>query len=255
MSAGASVFGTGDQVWAAALVFARVGAIVMLIPGVGEQAVPPRVRLTFALLLAFVITPLVSASLPPLPGTVGGLAGHVIREVVIGLMLGALMRILLSTLSVAGELVSLQTTLSMAQTTNPLQAASGTTIATFLGLFGMVLVFSSNLHHAFLAGVLESYRLFAPTKGAPIGDAAELAARTTGQAFALGVQLAGPVIVFALVFNVAVGLVARVMPQFQVFFAAAPLQILLGLALFALTLGSIGLVWIDRYRVFLEAFG
>lgn len=255
MEAGAGVFGTADQVWAAALVFARVGAIVMLIPGIGEQAVPPRVRLSFALLLAFAITPLVSAGLPALPPTMGGVVGHVIREVLIGLMLGGLLRILLSALSVAGELVSLQTTLSMAQTTNPLQAAPGSTIATFLGLFGLVLIFASDLHHLFLSGVLESYRLFEATEAAPVQDAAMLAARTTGQAFSLGVQMAGPVIVFALVFNVAVGLVGRVMPQFQVFFVAAPLQIMLGLAVFALTLGAAGLVWLDEYRVFLKAFG
>ena len=48
--------------------------------------------------------------------------------------------------------------------------------------------------------------------------------------FALGVQLAAPVIVFALVFNIATGLVGRVMPQFQVFFVASPLSVLLGLS-------------------------
>lgn len=253
--AAASILGASDAVWAAALVFARVGAIVMLIPGIGEQAVPPRVRLSFALLLALAIVPMVSGAVPALPATVGGMAGHVIRETLIGLMLGGLMRVLLSALSVAGELVSLQTTLSMAQTTNPLQAAPGSTLATFLGLFGLVLIFASDLHHLFVSALFESYRLFGPAASVPVADAATLAARTTGQAFSLGVQLAGPVIVFALVFNVAVGLVGRVMPQFQVFFVAAPLQILLGLAVFALSLGAVGLVWLDKYRVFLDAFG
>lgn len=250
-----SVLGAPGQVWAAALVFARVGAIVMLMPGIGEQAVPPRVRLSFALLLALAITPMVTGVLPALPSTVGSMAGHVIREVLIGLMLGALMRVLLSALSVAGELVSLQTTLSMAQTTNPMQAMPGSSLATFLGLFGLVLIFASDLHHLFVSGLFESYRLFSPAKAVPVADAAALAARTTGQAFSLGVQLAGPVIVFALIFNVAVGLVGRVMPQFQVFFVAAPLQILLGLAVFALSLGAVGLVWVEKYRVFLETFG
>ena len=67
-------------------------------------------------------------------------------------------------------------------------------------------------------------------------------------------QLAAPVIVFALVFNMASGLVARVMPAFQIFFVASPLSVILGLSIFALSLGVIGTVFIDRYRVLARLF-
>ena len=79
-------------------------------------------------------------------------------------------------------------------------------------------------------------------------DFAYVAAKTVSDSFTLGVQLAAPVMVFALIFNLASGLVARVMPQFQVFFASAPLSVLLGLSVFAMSLGVIGTVFIDRYR-------
>ena len=85
-------------------------------------------------------------------------------------------------------------------------------------------------------------------------DAAALAVRTFGQAFALGLQLSAPVVVFSVVFNVAIGLVGRMMPQFQVFFVATPLHVLFGLSVFALSLGAIGLVWLDRYQAFLRYF-
>ena len=75
------------------------------------------------------------------------------------------------------------------------------------------------------------------------------------QSFTLGVQLAAPVLAFSLIFNLATGLVGRAMPQFQIFFAAAPAQLLLGLSLFALSLGVMGTYWIDRYRGVLQAFG
>jgi flagellar biosynthetic protein FliR len=78
--------------------------------------------------------------------------------------------------------------------------------------------------------------------------------QTVGKSFALGVQLAAPVIVFALVFNIATGLVGRVMPQFQVFFVASPLAVLLGLSIFTLSLGVIGMVWINRYESLLSVF-
>ena len=110
------------QVYAAGLVFLRVGAIVMLMPGVGEGFVPPRIRLAFALLLALCLGPIAQSSLPPIPSTVGDLGGQVLKELIIGLMLGGLLRFFLSALSVAGEVIAIQTTLAFAQTANPIQA-------------------------------------------------------------------------------------------------------------------------------------
>lgn len=243
-----------DQVWAAGLVFSRVGAVIMLMPGIGETSVPPRVRLTFALILSLALTPLMAAKLPHLPPDVAGLVGWVLRETLTGLMIGALLRLMLAALSVAGEIVSLQTTLSFAQTANPLQAQPGTTIASFLGLLGVTLVFATGLHHLFIAALVNSYDLFSTTKRLLVEDAAELAIRTTGQAFLVGVQLSAPVMVFSMVFSAATGLVARAMPQFQIFFAVTPLTVLLGLSVFALSLGVVGLVWIQRYQDVVSVF-
>ena len=247
-------YAASDEIWRAALVFARVGAIVMLIPGIGEAYVPPRVRLSFALLLTLALTPILASGMPGLPPTMGGMFGWILRELIIGLMIGSVMRIFLSTLGVAGEVVALQSTLSFAQTANPLQAQPGTTLAAFLTLLGVVLIFATDLHHLFIAGIAGSYRLITPGEPLILGDAAELAIRTVADSFSLGIQLAAPVIVFALIFNLAAGLVGRVMPQFQIFFAAAPLNILLGLSVFALSLGVLGMVFIDRYRAFLQLF-
>jgi flagellar biosynthetic protein FliR len=243
-----------DQVWAAGLIFARVGSVVMLMPGVGEPAVPPRVRLAFALILSLSLTPLLAAKLPALPADIGGMAGWMIRETITGLMIGALLRVMLGALAVAGEIISLQTTLSFAQTANPLQAQPGTTIASFLGLLGVTLVFATGLHHAFIAAIVNSYDLFSTSRQVMTQDAAELAVRTTSQAFLVGVQLAAPVMVFSLVFTAATGLIARAMPQFQVFFVATPLTVLLGLSVFALSLGVVGLVWIQRYQELVGVF-
>jgi len=239
-------------VYGAGLVFARVGAFAMLMPGVGESSTPPRIRLAFAFLFALVVYPLVRDTLPPIPGTVDGLAMQVVIEILIGVALGAILRLFLSTLAVAGEVVSLQTTLSFAQTTNPLQAQPTVTVGAFLNLIGITLIFATNLHHLFLGAVVHSYTIFQAAKGAPTADFAHLATRMMGESFALGIQLAAPVIVFSMVFNVAAGFIGRAMPQFQVFFVATPLTVLLGLSVFALSLGVFGLVWIDRYRAFVD---
>ena len=247
-------YATADQVWAGALIFARVGAVLMMIPGVGDSWVPPRIRLSLALVVALVLWPLLVGSLPALPETVGGMAGWIIREVLTGLMIGTLLRIMLSAMGTAGEIVSLQTTLSFAQTANPLQAQPGTTLAAFLTLLGVTLIFATDTHHLFIAGLVGSYRVIAPVQPLMLEDFATLAVRTVADSFVLGVQLAAPVLVFALIFNLASGLVGRIMPSFQIFFASAPLSVLLGLSVFTLSLGVIGTVFIDRYRALAERF-
>lgn len=241
-------YATAREVYVAGLVFARVGALVMLMPGLGEAAVPPRVRLSLALLLSLTLFPLVGPSLPAVPETMSAMIGAVIREILIGLMIGAMLKMFFSSLAVAGEIVSLQTTLGFAQTASPMEAQPTTSLSTFLTLMGVTLVFATNLHHLFITAIFGSYSLFVPGRDVPLGDAATLAIQTVAKSFALGVQLAAPVIVFALVFNIATGLIGRLMPQFQVFFVASPLSVIFGLSIFALSLGMLALVWVERYR-------
>jgi flagellar biosynthetic protein FliR len=144
--------------------------------------------------------------------------------------------------------------LAFAQTSNPMQAQPSASITTFLTLTALTLIFVTNLHHSFLLAMAKSYSLFAPLKPLPLQDTVTLAIQTVSQSIALGVQLSAPVIVFSLVLNIATGLVGRVMPQFQIFFVATPLSVLLGLSLLALSVSMIGLIWIQRYESFLGVF-
>jgi flagellar biosynthetic protein FliR len=227
----------------------------MLIPGIGEGFIPPRIRLSLALAMALMLFPVLGASVPPIPAAMSGIAGAVIKETLIGLMIGAILRLFMSSLATAGEVVSIQTTLSFAQTTNPALGQPTATLATFLGLLGIVLIMTTNLHHLFIGAIVKSYTLFPFAKPVMVGDAAQLAIQTVSKSFALGLQLSAPVMAFAFIFNIATGLVGRVMPQFQVFFVATPLNVLLGLSVFALSLGVIGMVWVDRYHDLLRVFG
>lgn len=246
-------YATASQVYAAGLVFARIGAMVMLVPGLGDASVPPRVRLSFALLMAFILTPLVAPSLP-VPSEVSGVAAAVIRETLIGLMIGAILRLMMSALATAGEVISIQTTLGFAQTANPMQAQPSATLSTFISLIGVTLIMTTDLHHLFFGAMVRSFEIFPFTRSLPVGDSVTLAVQTMASSFALGIQLSAPVIVFSVVFNLASGLVGRVMPQFQIFFVASPLAVIFGLSIFALSLGVIGMVFTTRYRELLQVF-
>ena len=248
-------YAAAQQVFVVGLVFARVAAMIMTMPGLGDQPAPARARLAFALLMAFVVAPIVAPTLPPIPPDLSGLAGDVIREVLIGLAIGAILRAFLAAMAIAGEVISISTTLSFAQTANPTMAQQGSTLGSFLALMAVVLIMTTDLHHLFIGAMVRSYTLFPYGHPPSVNDFGQLDLRVVGEAFLLGVQLAAPVLVFSLIFNLATGLVGRAMPQFQIFFAAAPLQILLGLSLFGLSLGVMGVFWVDRYRAVLAAFG
>ncbi|MBS0363850.1 MAG: flagellar type III secretion system protein FliR [Proteobacteria bacterium] len=247
-------FAPAQQVYAAGLIFARLAAIVMLIPGIGETFVPVRIRLSFSLALAFVLFPLIGQTVPAIPADLSGIGGAVIKETLIGVMIGSILRFFMLSLASAGEIMSIQSTLGFSQTANPMQASPSTSIGTFLGLLGLVLIMTTNLHHMFISAIVRSYTIFPFNRDIPLADANTLAVQTVSRSFALGLQLAAPVVAFSLIFNIATGLVGRVMPQFQIYFVTSPLMVLFALSIIALSLGVIGMVWIDHYRDLLAMF-
>ena len=217
------------------LLFSRIGAILMLMPALGEDLIPVRMRLSFALAFTLVVYPLLSPSMPVMPDDVMGIAGLIFHELAIGLILGAIVRITVMATQVAGAIIAFQTGLSSALASDPTQAGiQGAIFGSFLSFLGMVLIFATDLHHMALAATYDSYMVFPLDAPLMFDDAAQLAVRTVGSAFTIGVQMSAPFIVFGLVFNLGAGILARLMPAMQVFFVLMPANIIVGLVLFAL---------------------
>ncbi|ODN68691.1 flagellar biosynthetic protein FliR [Methylobrevis pamukkalensis] len=220
------------------VLFARIGTLVMLMPGLGEQSVPMNVRLALALLLTLVFYPLTAPSLPAgLAENPPALMMAMIREVLVGLGLGLLMRMLMSLTQTAGAIIAQMMGLSFAQSVDPtMGGAQGAILGSFLGVVGITMIFVTDLHHLAIAGLAGSYRVFPPGSFMPIGDMSRMATSTIAGVFVVAVQISAPFIVFGLVFNFALGLLAKLMPQLQVFFLAMPVTIFVGMMLFALLL-------------------
>jgi flagellar biosynthesis protein FliR len=219
------------------LLFARIGTILMLMPALGEDMIPARMRLGFALAFTLVLYPLLSASLPPMPAAFPQTVGFLFHELAIGLILGALVRITVMATQVAGAIIAFQAGLSIAMTADPTQAGiQGAVFGSFLSFLGMVLIFATDLHHVALAAIYDSYMAFPFDAPLMWEDAAQMAIRTVASAFTIGVQMSAPFIVFGLVFNLGSGILARLMPAMQVFFVLMPANVIVGLILFALLL-------------------
>lgn len=236
------------------LAFARVGTLVMLLPGVGERGVPNRVRLGFALLLTLVLLPVARPLLPAASGP-AALVGTLIGEIAVGLVLGLAVRAVMAALQTAGTVVAQQLGLSYAMTLDPTVGSQDAAIANFLTLLGITLVFATDLHHVAISGIAESYRLLPPVGVPAPGDAATLALGAVSRGFALGAKIAAPFIAFAILFNLGLGILSRLMPQMQVFFVGIPLTILIGMLILFASLGVMMAVFLDDLGRFLRGIG
>lgn len=240
----------GVEIWGGLLAFCRIGALLMLLPGFGEPQVSPTIRLAGALLLTLVLAPTLGDSLPPEPANLAAGAGAIVWEALIGLAIGSIARILQSALSIAGQVAGFESGLSFAQTQDPTLNQGGALLGVFYGMLGAAMLFATGLHLLLLRAVASTYTVFPPGAPGPAGDFAEWAVQAVAEAFTLGVRIAAPVILVGMVFRVLGGVMARLIPQIQVYFVALPLNVVLGLGAMALSLGAGTLVWLDRLRLF-----
>ena len=236
------------EVFALMLIFARIGTALILMPGIGESYVSPRIRLLLAGAIAIVVAPVVAPRLPGLPATVGAMALLLGGEIGIGLFIGTVGRVALTSLETAGTLISFQTGLASASIFNPLLSDQGSLVSVLISVVGLVLIFETDLHHLMLRATVDSYSLFVPGALPPIGDFSEMISRLVARSFVIAMQLAAPFLVLSTMIYIALALISRLMPTLQVFFVAMPAQVLVGLALLAVTLSSLMIWFLDSYE-------
>ena len=199
------------------LVLARVGAAVMLLPGLGEAELPSVVRAGLAVALTALLLPGIGPAVPVPPADPLVGAGMVAAELVTGLWLGWLARLLVQALPIAGQIVSYMLGLSNVLQPDPVLGAQSTALARLLGLAAPVLLLASGLYALPIAALAGSYRLIAPGALLPSGDASESVVQGVAQAFALALRLAAPFVLASIVWQIALALLARLVPRLQVY--------------------------------------
>jgi flagellar biosynthetic protein FliR len=217
----------------AVLLFARLGAAVMVMPGLGEEDVPASIRLGLGLGLVVLLLPGLAPSLPAAPDSAGEAVRLIVIEALVGLWLGGLARLVTMAMAVAGQAIALLLGLAQALVPDPALGGLGTATGRLLALAAVVVVLASGLYAIPLRALAESYTLLPPGEPFPAGAGAEAMAAAAGESLALSLRLAAPFVMAAIVINVALGLLSRIAPQVQVYFVAVPGQVLLGLALLA----------------------
>ncbi len=236
------------------LIFARVGTAVTVMPGFSAPYVNMRARLAIALAISFVLGPVLAQQLPGLPATAVGLGVLLAGEMIIGAFLGTLALILIGALHTTGTIIAYVSSMANAFIQDPIAQQQSSLISGFLSTLGILLVFITDMHHLMLAAVIDSYTLFVPGQGLAFGNIAEVIGRRVMDSFALGVQLAAPLIITGFVYYLGLGLLSRLMPAMQVFFIGLPVQIAIQISVFTLTLSTMMLVFLSRFEEGYEVF-
>lgn len=245
-----------DAAWIAALpslafafvlVLSRVGTAVMLLPGVGEMELPGMVRAGFALALTMLLLPAIAPAVPALPSGMAG-AGMIGADLLVGLTLGMLARLPVLALSMTGAVLSYMTGLTSVVQPDPALGGQSAALSRMFGLVASTLVLSTGLYAWPLEALAGSYGVIPPGSVVPVGAVADLVQNAVGASFGLAVRLSGPFILVGLLYQAGLGLLARLVPQLQVFSAAAPGQILGGLAILGSIAAALLAGWSDAVR-------
>ena len=177
---------TPDIVIRVALTFARVGSLVMLFPLIGERVVPPRIRLAFAIFIAILLSPLLQNILPrDMTGKVS-LWVLFFSELMIGLIIGTLVRYVMLIGDVASQFITQALGLSLGEMLNPSLGQSTPALGTFLTLLLIVAFFSLDGHHLVLQALAHSYVALPPQPQIAIDDFNALAIAVVVKSFDTG---------------------------------------------------------------------
>lgn len=223
------------------MVVIRVGCILFLLPIWDSRLIPAQIRIYSILVISLALTPVVAGTLPPFPQNWLSAASLVLRELLLALSLGLVVRFVFSGIQMAGELLGVQMGFGMVTLLDPQSGIPTTLIADLLMLMATVLFLAVDGHHLLLWVLAQSFGEV-PVGGPPMmpGSLLTFMIPLGSLMFQLAVKLVAPILLVLFLTQIAMGLVARTVPQVQVMILAFPVTILLGLVFLSMTLMLIG---------------
>lgn len=235
-----------DLIVPVAAIFARLSIFIYLLPGLGETVISQRIRLVVAVMITWLLVPLITPniSLPELSLATGILL--VAKEAFYGFILGFSFRLMIFALQILGNIVS--QALSISQVLGEgIATEPNTTISTLLMMTGATLLVTLDLHVEAIGLFYNSYEIFPLGSFPNIENVAYWILIKAMEVFSFGVMLALPFIILNFVYNLMLGFLNRAMPQLMVSFVGMPAITGAGLFLLVVSTGSILLFWLQAY--------
>jgi flagellar biosynthetic protein FliR len=230
------------------LVSLRAGCLLYFCPPWDSAFIPAKIRIFSILGLSLALTPVVAPFLPPFPATSSGGIFLVIRELLIGLGFGLVFRFVFAGIEMAGNLIAIQMGFGMATLLDPQTQAQNTLLAELLVLMATLVFLVMNGHHALLRLLAQSYQEVPLDTSISLPGSLFAYVPNMGRLmYSLAVQLLAPVLALLFLTQVALGLVARAVPQIQIMIVGFPLTIAVGLIFLSLTLMVAGPALVDHF--------
>jgi flagellar biosynthetic protein FliR len=223
------------------LVLARAAGLIVGAPFWGSRMVPLPVRIWVSIVLAIATYPLVKIT--ALPGGISLLSVSLalVGETFLGLVLGWMAQMIFAGMRLAGQAIETKSGLGFIQLVDPHEGGSTGIFSAFLEVLAGLVFFAMNGHHLLIQALVASYTVF-PLAGDKFATRLlEGVVGSAGQIFAIGLRVSAPVVIGLLLSDIVLGILARAIPQMNIFMVAQPLQF--GLAIFLLMLSLPALVW------------
>lgn len=228
------------------LIFLRVVTLIGMLPVLDTRGVPVLFKGGLALGMSAALLPALNLAPPPLLGPVPlGLAS--VGEFLLGALMGLSVRLLFTGVQMAGQLAGFQMGFAVANIFDPVSSAQVSLPAQAYNLFATLIFLTVDGHHRLLMALAESFRRVPPAAGVWSGAGAGPFAALAGEMFELSIRVSAPVLVALLLTSIALGIVARTVPQMNVYFVAMPISIAVGLLFMALSLPFVWLVLRDVF--------
>ncbi|HEU5315385.1 MAG TPA: flagellar biosynthetic protein FliR [Chloroflexota bacterium] len=232
-----------QSVWGTfALIACRVGTIMMIVPIFGGRSVPAPLKIGLSLLLSLILLPLSAARGAALPDEMPAFLTLVARELLLGALIGFAVLLVFTALQAAGYIVGLQMGFSLANVVNPLTADHASLVDQFYALLAALVFFSMNGHHALIGAIQQSFDL-APVGRADLGLPPAAVLLGWGRdLFAIAARISLPVIAALLLTDVAMAVIARSVPQLNVFVVGMPAKVAVAFIMLIVTVPITALI-------------
>ena len=208
------------------LIAGRFGGVMATAPAFSNRHLPARIRMGFALLVAFVLTPLHRSN--PVPSGASAIAAAMTTEVLVGIAIGFAASLVFMAVQVAGEITDMSAGFTVSMQFNPALGIQASVLAQLQVTLATLLFLAIDGHHSVIAAAADSFRVL------PLGAAlsAASAARSidlAAELFSLGVRMALPAVISLMLTDVALSMIARTAPQINLFTVGIPLKMGVGL--------------------------
>ena len=224
------------------LVFARVGGVIVAAPLLGNRAIPRTIRAGFALVLSLALTPLTAPKVGPVPQHLLLLAGEVAKDGLFGMSIGFAARLLFASVEMAGYFIDTQMGFGFINLINPFSEQQASLLSVFQYQLAITVYLLANGHLALLGAIADSFQTLPAGAVNPHGTFGLTVASLLKTMFVLGFRMALPAAGVLLVVDLAFALVARAVPQMNVFVVGMPAKILIGLTTVALLMPIMAII-------------